>query len=64
MYDRVLAYGRQEVIQRLRENAKEQGWEEIVNVRMETAAIMQTTGGKDSNKRGVLEFVAYGTGIR
>ena len=61
MYDRVLAYGRQEVIQRLRQNAKEQGWDDVVNVRMETAAIMQTTS---NNKRGVLEFVAYGTGIR
>lgn len=64
MYDRVLAYGRQEVVQRLRENAKKQGWEDVVNVRMETAAIMQTTGGKNNNKHGVLEFVAYGTGIK
>jgi len=64
MYDRVLAYGRQEVLQRLRENAKKQGWEDVVNVRMETAAIMQTTGGKHNNKSGVLEFVAYGTGVK
>jgi uncharacterized protein YbjQ (UPF0145 family) len=48
----------------LRENAKKQGWDDIVNVRMETAAVMQTTGGKSNNKRGVLEFIAYGTGIR
>tara|TARA_X000001036_G_scaffold77366_1_gene68974 strand:+ start:1238 stop:1759 length:522 start_codon:yes stop_codon:yes gene_type:complete len=63
-YDKVLAYGRSEVMQRLREQAMGEGWDEVVNVRVETSMVMNKTKGGNQNKRGTLEFLAYGTGIR
>ena len=53
-FDKVLAFGRSEVMQRLREQAIGEGWDEVLN---------KVKGGKQ-NKMGTLEFVAYGTGIR
>ena len=63
-YDKVLAFGRSEVMQRLREQAIAEGWEEVVNVRVETSMVMNKTKGGRQNKMGTLEFLAYGTGIR
>jgi len=63
-YDKILAYGRSEVMQRLREQAIGEGWDEVVNVRVETSMVMNKTKGGNQNKRGTLEFLAYGTGIR
>ncbi len=59
-YDRLLAHGRSEVLQRLREQGLAEGWDDIVNVRIETAMVMANAG----DKRGAFEFIAYGTGIR
>ena len=63
-YDKVLAYGRAEVMQRLREQALGEGWSEIINVRVETSMVMNKVKGGQQNKMGTLEFLAYGTGIR
>ena len=63
-YDTVLAFGRNEVMQRLREQAIGEGWEEVVNVRVETSMVMNKLRGGKQNKMGTLEFLAYGTGIR
>tara|TARA_B110000444_G_C18846678_1_gene602472 strand:- start:1607 stop:2128 length:522 start_codon:yes stop_codon:yes gene_type:complete len=63
-FDKVLAYGRNEVMQRLREQAIGDGWEEVVNVRVETSMVMNKVRGGKQNKMGTLEFLAYGTGIR
>ncbi len=63
-FDKVLAYGRSEVMQRLREKAIVEGWEEVVNVRVETSMVMNKVKGGKPNKMGTLEFLAYGTGIR
>lgn len=63
-YDKILAYGRSEVMQRLREQAIGEGWDEVINVRVETSMVMNKVKGKNMNKSGTLEFLAYGTGIR
>ena len=63
-FDKVLAYGRAEVMQRLREQALGEGWSEIINVRVETSMVMNKVKGGQQNKMGTLEFLAYGTGIR
>ena len=63
-YDKVLAYGRSEVLQRLREQALGEGWTEIINVRVETSMVMNKVKGGQQNKIGTLEFLAYGTGIK
>ena len=51
-------------MQRLREQALGEGWNEVINVRVETSMVMNKVKGKQQNKMGTLEFVAYGTGIR
>lgn len=63
-YDKVLAFGRNEAMQRLREQAIAEGWDEVVNVRVETSMVMNKIKGGKQNKMGTLEFLAYGTGIR
>ena len=63
-FDKVLTYGRGEVMQRLREQALGEGWSEVINVRVETSMVMNKVKGGQQNKLGTLEFVAYGTGIR
>jgi uncharacterized protein YbjQ (UPF0145 family) len=63
-YDKMLAFGRSEVMQRLREQAIAEGWDEVVNVRVETSMVMNKIKGGKQNKMGTLEFLAYGTGIR
>ena len=51
-------------MQRLREQALGEGWNEIINVRVETSMVMNKVKGGQQNKMGTLEFLAYGTGIR
>lgn len=63
-FDKILAYGRSEVMQRLREQAIGEGWDEVLNVRVETSMVMNKISGGKLNKKGTLEFLAYGTGIR
>jgi uncharacterized protein YbjQ (UPF0145 family) len=48
-------------MQRLRENALAAGWDEVINVRIDTADM--TPQGMPTRVKGV-EVFAYGTGIR
>ena len=58
-WDNVLAWGRQEAMQRLRENCRNSGFDEIINLRLETAEIAGSKG-----KTKALEIVAYGTAVK
>ena len=61
IFQKVISAGRAEVMQRLRENAIEAGWDDVVNVRIDTADMTP-----QSSVRGVkgVEVFAYGTGVR
>jgi uncharacterized protein YbjQ (UPF0145 family) len=61
-YDQVIALGRNEAMQRLREAADTAGWDEVVNVRLETSKLTPMVSNKESSK--AMELFAYGTGIR
>ena len=58
----VVAVARAEAKQRLREKAAEEGWEDVLNVRIETS--MMSRPGSRSTVRGAVEVFAYGTGVR
>ena len=58
----VVAVARAEAKQRLRENAAEEGWDEVLNVRIETS--MMSKPGSQSFVKGAVEVFAYGTGVR
>ena len=58
-WDKVLSWGRQEAMQRLRESCRKSGFDQVINLRLETAEI---TGSKGKTK--ALEIVAYGTGVK
>ena len=59
-FDDVLMLARQEVLQSLRDKASEDGFDEVVNVRLESARL--TYLAKKSNK--YIEIFAYGTAIK
>jgi len=61
-YDQVIALGRNETMQRLREAADTAGWDEVVNVRLETSKLTPMVSNSPSRK--AMELFAYGTGIR
>jgi uncharacterized protein YbjQ (UPF0145 family) len=61
-YDKVLAYGRRVIIHRLRVQAIQSGFDEVINLRVETAMISKKSKGDD--KTAAYEFTAYGTAIR
>jgi uncharacterized protein YbjQ (UPF0145 family) len=61
IFQKVISAGRAEVMQRLRENALAAGWDEVINVRIDTADM--TPQGMPTGVKGV-EVFAYGTGIR
>ena len=58
---RVISVGRAEAKQRLREQAQAAGWDEVLNVRIDTAEM--TPASKPKGTRAV-EVFAYGTGIK
>ena len=59
VWDKVLSWGRQEVMQRLREKCRELGYDDVINMRLETSEIAGSKG-----KTRALELVAYGTGVK
>ncbi len=61
IFQKVVSAGRAEAIQRLREKAVANGWDDVINVRIDTAD-MAPQGAKNSVK-GV-EIFAYGTGVK
>ena len=60
-FQKIVSAGRAEAMQRLRENARDNGWDDVINVRIDTAD-MAPQGGQ----RGVkaVEIFAYGTGVK
>ena len=61
IFQKIVSAGRAEAMQRLRENAIDNGWDDVINVRIDTAD-MAPQGAKNSVK-GV-EIFAYGTGVK
>ena len=61
IFQKIVSAGRAEAMQRLRENAIDNGWDDVINVRIDTAD-MAPQGAKSSVK-GV-EIFAYGTGVK
>ena len=61
-YDKMLGYGRRKVLHDMRVQALNQGFDEIINVRVETAMI--TKKSKADDKTAAYEFIAYGTAIK
>ena len=61
-YDKMLTYGRRVIIHRLRMQAIQSGFDEVINLRVETAMISKKSKGDD--KTAAYEFIAYGTAIR
>jgi uncharacterized protein YbjQ (UPF0145 family) len=61
-YDKMLTYGRRVVIHRLRMQAIQSGFDEVINLRVETSMISKKS--KRDDKTAAYEFTAYGTAIR
>ncbi len=58
---RVISVGRAEAKQRLREQAQAAGWEDVLNVRIDTAEMTPPTNPKGTK---AVEIFAYGTGVK
>jgi uncharacterized protein YbjQ (UPF0145 family) len=61
IFQKVVSAGRAEAMQRLRESAVANGWDDVINVRIDTAD-MAPQGAKSSVK--AVEVFAYGTGVK
>ncbi len=60
-YESLVDRARREAILRMKQSAREQGADMILNMRLETAAIGQSANTK--NQIGSVEAIAYGTAI-
>ncbi len=60
-FQKIISAGRAEAMQRLREDAIANGWDDVINVRIDTAD-MAPQGAKSSVK--AVEVFAYGTGVK
>tara|TARA_Y100000588_G_scaffold85431_1_gene90625 strand:- start:181 stop:831 length:651 start_codon:yes stop_codon:yes gene_type:complete len=58
----VVAVARAEAKQRLRDRAMEAGWDEVLNVRIDTS--MMAPAGRNAFVKGAVEVFAYGTGVK
>ncbi len=58
-WDGILAWARREAMQRLREQARARGYDNVINVRLETSEIQSSKG-----RNTAIEILAYGTGIK
>jgi uncharacterized protein YbjQ (UPF0145 family) len=61
-FDKMLLYGRRKVLHDMRVQALQQGFDEIINVRVETSMVTKASG-RDDRTAGY-EFIAYGTAIK
>ena len=57
----VISVGRAEAKQRLREQARAAGWQDVLNVRIDTAEMTPPSNPKGTK---AVEIFAYGTGIK
>ena len=62
VYTKVVDWARREAKQRLREQVSEAGFDEVVNMRIETTVMSKNNGGKD--KTAGVEILVYGTAIK
>ncbi len=61
-FDSVLGFARLESMQRLRETAEREGYDTVINMRIETSSMVSQTNSK--SKVAGVEVLVYGTGIR
>ena len=61
-FDKMLLYGRRKVLHDMRVQALQQGFDEVINVRVETSMI--TKKSKKDDRTAGYEFIAYGTAIK
>ena len=61
IFQKVVSAGRAEAMQRLRENAVANGFDDVINVRIDTSD-MAPQGGKGGGR--AVEVFAYGTGVK
>ena len=61
IFQKVVSAGRAEAMQRLRERAVADGWDEVINVRIDTSD-MAPQGAKGGVR--AVEVFAYGTGVK
>ena len=61
IFQKVVSAGRAEAMQRLRESAIKDGWDDVINVRIDTAD-MAPQGAQRAVK--AVEVFAYGTGVK
>ena len=61
IFQKVVSAGRAEAMQRLRESAIDNGWDDVINVRIDTSD-MAPQGGQGGIK--AVEVFAYGTGVK
>ena len=61
IFQKIVSAGRAEAMQRLRESARDNGWDDVINVRIDTAD-MAPQGAKRAIK--AVEVFAYGTGVK
>ena len=62
VFTKVIDWARREAQQRLREKVIEEGFDEVINMRIETSTMTRTRGGKD--RTSAVEILAYGTAIK
>ena len=62
VFTKVIDWARREAQQRLREKVAEEGYDEVINMRIETTMLTRTRGGKD--RTSGVEILAYGTAIK
>lgn len=61
-YESLIDRGRREAILRMKEMAKTKGYDQVINVRIETSTISGRS--KKKNDIGCIEVLAFGTGIK
>ena len=62
VFTKVVDWARREAKQRLREQVAEAGFDDVINLRLETTMLTSTKGSKD--RTSGVEILAYGTAIK
>lgn len=62
VFTKVVDWSRREAQQRLREEAAANGYDEVINIRLETTTLRKIQGAKD--KTTGVEVLAYGTAVK
>lgn len=62
VYTKIVDWARREAKQRLREQVAEAGFDEVINMRIETSVLTKTS--KSDDRTAGVEILAYGTAIK